>query len=77
MSPSDLQSDAFDHSAIYMEKLVPQVGFEPTRPKALVSKTSAATYYATGAKHWSLRRGSNPHTRLERAVSLPLDDGDD
>lgn len=31
------------------EKLVPLVGFEPTRPKALVSETSAATYYATGA----------------------------
>ena len=60
------------------EKLVPLVGFEPTRPKALISKTSAFANYATGAtNHWSLRRDSNPHTRLERAGSLPLDDGDD
>ena len=34
---------------LHEKSLVPQVGFEPTRPKALVSETSAATYYATGA----------------------------
>ena len=49
VSLSDLQSDAFDRLATCAcEKLVPQVGLEPTRPKALVSKTSAAAITPPG-----------------------------
>lgn len=49
VSLSDLQSDAFDRLATCArEKLVPQVGLEPTRPKALVSTTSAAAMTPSG-----------------------------
>ena len=49
VSLSDLQSDAFYRLATCAcEKLVPQVGLEPTRPKALVSKTSAAAITPPG-----------------------------
>lgn len=49
VSLSDLQSDAFDRLATCAcEKLVPQVGPRSTRPKALVSKTSAAAITPPG-----------------------------
>ena len=49
VSLSDLQSDAFDRlAACACEKLVPQVGLEPTRTKALVSKTSVAAITPPG-----------------------------
>ena len=49
VSLSDLQSDAFNRLATCAyEKLVPQVGVEPTRSKALASKTSAAAITPPG-----------------------------
>lgn len=47
--------------------MVLRVSIELTRPKALVSKTSAATYYAIGAKLVS-RDGDNP--ALPKMVSF-------
>ncbi len=43
-----LQSRCYYQLSYTPEKLVPQVGIEPTRPKALTSEASAATHYATG-----------------------------
>ena len=54
----------------HVKDLVPGEGLEPPRPKTLVSRTSAASNYATPA-FWRIRCDSNAHAR-RRQFSKPM-----